>query len=229
MAYQAKDLYQAASTAMVDLDSNTRRWTWNYTEGQTDPSLQPMLNLAVMEVAFQRPDVAALVEAVELATGTQQSLDADTLKLLDVICNAGSDGTTLGPVVTHVDRKSLDAISPSWYADQSAKEQEIKHYIVDEDTQPGTFFVYPGVSGDATVYVKLSRAKTPGKVTSPDDVLPIDDTWFAPLYHALLYQIFTGDSGDANFQRGVHHLQTFANSLGVKGKIDMAFMPKAGE
>lgn len=229
MAYKAKDLYQAVSTAMLDLDSTSRRWTWEYTEGQTDPSLQPMLNLAVMEVAFQRPDVSSVVETKQLVGGTQQSLDAETLMLLDVICNAGSDGTTLGPAITHVSRQSLDMLSPSWYSGRSAEANEIKHYVVDENTQPNTYFVYPGVSDDATVYIQLSRAKTPTKVTSPDNDLPLTDVWFVALYHAMLYQIFTGDSGDANFQRGTHHLQTFSNFLGVKGKIDTAFMPKSGE
>ena len=200
-------------------DTSNIRWP--------DTELILWVNDAQREIALIKPDATATVATVTLAAGTKQSIPSGGNRLLDVTRNmsAASSGTG-GRAIRLVNRSVLDAQSPSWHdpaVTGSAKHTNvIKHYTYEEDN-PRTFYVYPGVSGNA--YVELTYSANPATVGTSDNI-GVPDIYATAIMNYVLYMAYMKEAEFAeNSQRAGAHYQLFTSMLAGKGQLDATTSP----
>jgi len=200
-------------------DTSNIRWP--------DTELILWVNDAQREIALIKPDSTATVATVTLAAGTKQSIPSGGNRLLDVTRNmsAASSGTG-GRAIRLVNRSVLDAQSPSWHdpaVTGSAKHTSvIKHYTYEEDN-PRTFYVYPGVSGNA--YVELTYSANPATVGTSDN-LGVPDVYANAVMNFVLYMAYMKEAEFAeNAQRAGAHYNLFGSSVAGKGQLDAVTSP----
>ena len=166
-----------AEIVLMDEDSDQTIRRWNETE------LLGWATDAENEIVKQKPDTNPVVETVALASGSQQSLPALALQLLDVLSNMGTDGTTRGNVVDVVEKKIMNAVNPSWMVDTA--NVVVKHVIYDTKRAPKLFWVYPQSTG--TNYIEIMTGALPdnsGAVIGDD--ITIRDEYLVPMMHYIL-------------------------------------------
>jgi len=147
------------------------------------------LNEAEKEIVKKDPTANADTEAALLVAGSLQTLAADTVSLMDVSCNLGATGTTVGQAVRFVSAKELDAFSPSWRAATAAA--TVEEYMYDPN-KPFEYEVNPPSTG--AVYVRLTRAKTPVDLTSTNDSINLADQYAPAIINWMLHRVFSIDS-----------------------------------
>jgi hypothetical protein len=186
------------------------------------------LNDALRALVSVRPDVSAVVASKQLTPGTRQQLvAAGDLRLLSLVCNMGADGNTPGRGITYFDRADMDAFNPGWHADTAG----IAVYGYTFDAQvPHEFYVTPPVHATTPVYVRVSKAVSPGTIVAGTDVLTVDDIYAPALVEWMCYRAFSRDSEETpNWARAARHFSSFFNVLQVKMQADMASNPKIHE
>ena len=200
-------------------DTSNIRWP--------DTELILWVNDAQREITYIKPDATATVATVTLVAGTKQSIPSAGNRLLDITRNmsAASSGTG-GRAIRLVTRDSLDAQSPSWNdptVTGSAKHTNVvKHYTY-EDSNPRTFYVYPGVSGNA--YVELTYSANPATVATSDNI-GVPDIYSTAIMNYVLYMAYMKEAEFAeNSQRAGAHYQLFTSMLAGKGQLDAATSP----
>jgi hypothetical protein len=200
-------------------DTSNIRWP--------DTELILWVNDAQREITYIKPDATATVATVTLVAGTKQSIPSAGNRLLDITRNmsAASSGTG-GRAIRLVTRDSLDAQSPSWHdptVTGSAKHTNVvKHYTY-EDSNPRTFYVYPGVSGNA--YVELTYSANPATVATSDNI-GVPDIYSTAIMNYVLYMAYMKEAEFAeNSQRAGAHYQLFTSMLAGKGQLDAATSP----
>jgi len=137
---QAQDIITKVQGIL--LDSSGDRWL--------DTELLGYLNMAIKQTIILKPDASTKTEAVQLVSGTRQSLPATGYQLIDVIRNMGADGNTPGRIVRLLRRQTLDNSDPDWHTTENAV---VQHYTYDE-REPRNFYVYPGQPATPS-YVEL--------------------------------------------------------------------------
>lgn len=194
-------------------DQDETRWT---------PSeLAAWTNDAQKLVALMRPDASVSNSVVSLSAGTKQSIPTDGFRLLDVIRNIGSDGTSAGRAVRIVDREVLDSQDPMWHT--TTQSATIKHFIYD-NRNPLTFYVYPPAQSGAKL--ELMYSKAPAEVVNANDNLAISDLYLDTVLNYVMYRAYSKDadfSANANLATG--YLQVVYSMLGIKTQKDVAFSP----
>lgn len=200
-------------------DTSNIRWP--------DTELILWVNDAQREIAFIKPDATATVATVTLAAGTKQSIPSGGNRLLDVTRNmsAASSGTG-GRAIRLVSRAALDSQNPSWHdpaVTGTAKHTTVvKHYTY-EDSNPRTFYVYPGVSGNA--YVELTYSANPATVGTSDNI-GVPDIYATAIMNYVLYMAYMKEAEFAeNSQRAGAHYQLFTSMLAGKGQLDATTSP----
>lgn len=119
------------------------------------------LNDGQREIALLRPEAFSTNTSMQLAAGTKQSLPSAGIRLLDVIRNMGTDGSTAGNAIRLVDREVLDAQIVGWHA--ATATAVVKHYIYD-GRDPRKFYVYPPSLG--TTYIEIIYSSSPSVTTA---------------------------------------------------------------
>lgn len=180
------------------------------------------LNDGQREITALRADAFSKITNVTCVTGTKQTIPtSDGLRLLDVLRNMGSGGSTPGGAIRKVPRQILDGQTPNWHA--STPSATIKHYVFDERA-PKTFYVYPPAT--AGTQLEILYAATPTDVAL-GDVISLDDIYMTPLIDYVLYRAYLKDTEYAgNAQRAVAARQAFENTLGLKAQADAANVGK---
>lgn len=223
---KASEIFLLCSGVLQDLaDPNGERWPWNPEVGKV--SLTDLFNSAVREIALQRPDATAHTEAIKLGDGVMQTLPREgqngatktALRLIEVIQNMGSDGTTPGEPIFISSKDAMKAF------DWTTTGTEIDNYAYDAKSNPDTYWVYPGVTAGESVYVSMTYSAEPAAITGATDDVPLPETFAGPIKDWILYQVFAGDNSDANFAKAQHRFNAFYQALGVKLKADL-FYPK---
>jgi hypothetical protein len=195
----AQSILNRAATILQDT-TNTR-WP--------EDELLDWLNDGQREIVLYKPDAAAKVESVQLVEGTQQTIPADGLSLLDVIRNVAADGS-LGNAIRLTERRQLDDQIPGWHA--QSKVGEVQHYIFDERS-PKSFWVYPPSDGTGKVDVMYSAS--PGNV-GKTEAIAVDDVYSNALLDYVLYRAYMKDADyAANDQRATAQYQRFMQALGI--------------
>tara|TARA_R100000231_G_scaffold61814_1_gene50277 strand:+ start:278 stop:964 length:687 start_codon:yes stop_codon:yes gene_type:complete len=205
-------------------DNSGVRWT--------DGELFDYLSDAQREIANIRPDATATHSNVQLATGTEQTIPADGLRLVKVVRNMSGSGTdaTGARSIRVVSEDALDSTEPNWHdptvTGDATHGTEVKHYIFDGD-DPRVFYVYPGVAGSA--YVELVYSKNPTNIGANTDLIQVDDIFANALINYVLYRASLKDAEFAgNQQRAGTYYQLFSASLARGGVTQQAVQPDQG-
>jgi len=198
----------------------------------TDGEMFDYLSDAQREIANLRPDATATHSNVQLATGTEQTIPTNGLRLIKVVRNMSgtADSATGARVVRIVTEDSLNSTEPSWHnptvTGDAAHGTEVKHYIFD-NSDPRKFYVYPGVAGNA--YVEIVYSKNPTSIGAATDVIQVDDIFANALINFALYRAYLKDSEYAgNQQRAASHFQLFVSSLTAGGAAQINTQPDQG-
>ena len=181
------------------------------------------LNDGVKEVLINKPDAYVLNSAVQLTTGTKQSVPSGGLMLIKVPRNMGTDGVTPGRAVTITEQTILDQARPNWHTETGVA--EVKHYMFDE-RDPKHFYVYPPQPAASQGYVEIIYSSVPSDLTATSEAIPIDDIYANVLLDYILYRAYTKDADySSNGERAIAHRQAFLEALGVKESIEAAQTP----
>ena len=198
----------------------------------TDGEMFDYLSDAQREIANIRPDATAVHSNVQLATGTEQSIPTDGLRLIKLVRNMSGSGTdaTGARSIRVVTEDSLNTTEPSWHdptvTGDAAHGTEVKHYIFDSE-DPRKFYVYPGVAGSA--YVEVVYSKNPTSISAATDLIQVDDIFANALINFVLYRAYLKDAEYAgNQNRAGSHYQLFTQSLARGAVVANAIEPSQG-
>lgn len=226
---QAKNVYLSVATAIHDLDNTNRRWTWNYTSGQSLPSLQTLLNDAQTLLVSLEPRASATTNVWELSSGVKQSIPSGYRSILDITRNMGDDGNTPGRAISRVSsRQDMDALFQATFYDELAcTSTYVDHYFYDP-MQDGEeiFWVYPCPADN--VYVEGILSKEPVAVSAETDELDILDRYKNALVHIILYFIYRTEGDDRNIALANHYVSMLAQELSMKVNVEKLYIPQPG-
>lgn len=201
--------------------------------------LRIWINDALREIVLQKPTASARTVVLPLVAGTYQSVPSQYISLLRVTRNlkTGANSPRIGGrAIRVVPRDILDAQHPSWHDSSVVPlSVEVKHVIFDP-ADPMAFYVYPGNTGSGFVEATVSANPTPVPLPALESdyevlsayAVPLDiqDVYANALLDYVLYRAYSKDAQYAgNAQRAAGHYQQFANSLGMKVKVDAVANP----
>jgi hypothetical protein len=211
---KVSDVISRARNILLDSDATSYRWS--------NAEMIDYINDAQRLVAVYRPDSCSASTVQTLSAGSKQSIPTGGFRLLDVVRNMASDGTTPGRAITITARDTLDRFDPNWHT--ATNQSAVKHFTYDERI-PGQFFVYPPVSSG--VKVETVYSKYPSAVSATTDDLTVQDSYFEALINYLLFRCYSKETDfAANAQLASSYLSLFASVLGIKLQKDIAFGPK---
>jgi hypothetical protein len=203
------------------VDPSGLRWS--------DDELRGWLNDAQLQTTVLKPDALSVTAVLTLDTGTLQTLPAAASRLLRVVRNmsAASEGTG-GRAVRLVDRETLDAQNPNWHdptsTGLSAHGTVIKNYIYDEQ-DPLSFYVFPGVSGDA--FIEVVYSKIPDNIANLTGNIELPDIYAPALVDYIMFRAYMKEGESANVALAQIHYQLYAEALGAKIQLDGTASPNA--
>lgn len=196
----------------------------------TDGEMFDYLSDAQRDIANLRPDATATHANVQLATGTEQTIPTDGLRLISVNRNMSGTATdaTGARAVSKVNLDVINSEEPSWHdptvTGRAAHTTVVKHYMFDQ-RDPRKFFVYPGVAGNA--YVEVIYSKNPTNIGANTDLIQVDDIFANALINFVLYRAYLKDGEFAgNFQRAAAHYQIYTQSLAIGAESTEVNAPK---
>ncbi len=224
---KASELMARASLILQDEDYT--RWT--------TAELAQWLTDSLREIALQMPTATARNIVVPLIEGTRQRLPDNCQQLLRVVRNIDMEGDNrVGKgVVTIVDRRLLDSQNPNWHDGQYSRFKPYARHFVFDETDPLTFYVWPGNDGTGNIEAVVSvipRPVTADEGANADDVqsysmqIDILDVYANILLDYTLYRAYCKDSQNAGAaQRAALYYQQFAQALGIKANSEMINSP----
>ena len=194
-------------------DTSNIRWT--------TAELLFWLNDAQREIALLKPDATATNTTITLATGTKQSVPSGGNRLLKVVRNMSAASSGTGKTAIRiVSRDALDTQEPNWHdptvAGYSKHTNIVKNYMYSEE-DPRTFYVYPGVAGNA--YIELVYSSNPATVAINAN-LGVPDVYANAVLDYVLYRGYMKETESASQQRATTHYQLFMGALVSKTQID---------
>lgn len=224
---KASELMTRASLILQDEDYT--RWTMT--------ELAQWVTDALREVALQVPTATARNIVVPLIEGTRQRLPDNCQQLLRVVRNIDMEGDNrVGKgVLTIVDRRLLDSQNPNWHDGQYQRFKPYARHFVFDETDPLTFYVWPGNDGTGNIEAVVSvipQAVTPDQGADPENLasygmtLDILDIYANLMLDYTLYRAYCKDSQNAGAaQRAALYYQQFAQALGIKANSEMVNSP----
>lgn len=224
---KAKDLMARASQILLDEDYT--RWTM--------PELAQWASDALREVALQKPVSTSKNVVIPLVEGTFQNLPANCHQLLRVVRNVDVEGDNrVGKgIITTVERTLLDAQDPNWHDGQYVRFRPYARHFIYDETDPLTFYVYPGNDGTGNIEAVVSvvpAAVAPSSGADPDMLesydmeLDILDVYANAVLDYTLYRAYCKDSQSAGAAaRAQLYYQQFATSLGIRANSELVNSP----
>lgn len=224
---KASEIMMRASRILLDEDYT--RWTMT--------ELADWVTDALREVALQVPTATARNIVVPLIEGTRQTLPANCQQLLRVVRNVDVEGDNrVGKgVLTIVDRRLLDSQDPNWHDGQYVRFKPYARHFVFDETDPLTFYVWPGNDGTGNIEAVVSVIPKPiaadegadaETLTSYGMTLDILDVYANLLLDYTLYRAYCKDSQNAGAaQRAALYYQQFATALGIKSNSSLMNSP----
>lgn len=228
----AAQIIQQAETVLLD-ETGVR---WPYSE------LLDWINDAIKAIIINKPNAYSINTVMKLQAGTYQTLPEGALTLLRVVRNLNNMPTTEAPArsggraIRIVSRDVLDSQEPNWHdTTRTPAKSVVKHFMMDEQ-DPFSFYVYP--PNDGTGIIELVVAEQPAALALPAGadataissysslMLPLPGIYDGPVLDYVLYRAYFKDAQFAgNSQRAAMCYQQFANTLGIKVKLDAAYSP----
>ena len=211
---KVSDVISRVRAILNDEDATGYRWS--------NTELISWINDSQNVVAVFRPDACPGDAVVTLAAGTKQAIPTNGFRLLDVIRNIASDGTTPGRSIRIVNRDLLDSYEPDWHS--ATKQSTVKHFMYDE-RNPLVYHVYPPVNSG--VKLELLYAKYPAALTSTSDDLGVADSYMEFIVNYTLFKSYAKDAEYSNNAAlAGQYLQAASGLLGVKLQKDVAYSPQ---
>jgi hypothetical protein len=226
-----RDAIFRVSSQLHDISPQFTRWTQR--------ELVAWLNDGQKAIAKYIPSACARTDAIKLATGTKQSIEAlpaASVKpgdgsvatdvyghyLQAVIRNMGATGETAGRAIRLVDREVLDVNDPDWHSNSGTP---INQYSFDPRT-PKIFYVNPGVPASGAWWVEVSYLANPVEVPDTNDYgmngtdttkISIDDKYIDDLVNYVLARAYMKDAEFAgNTNLAAAHTQLFTGSINAQ-------------
>lgn len=183
------------------------------------------LNAGQKEIVIVKPDANTVTKAVQLASGTRQTLGSgstsDAVMLIRVNRNMGTGGATPGQVITPIAGEQLDAVSPDWHSETAQATAD--HYVYDPRV-PLQYWVYPPNTG--TGYAELTYSAVPTVIAASTNAITVPDIFENALLDYVLYRAFLKDSEvQSSLARAAGHYTAFNSALGVNTQNLGAFNP----
>lgn len=164
-----KDAIWRISSLLQDVSPQFTRWP--------EKEIVNWLNDAHLAVTKFLPAACSRIDAIKLAPGTRQSIEAIAAanckpgdgtvpagpvlgtQLLDVIRNMGADGATPGKGIRMMadGRDVLDAQSPNWHSETGTA---VSGYMYDPRT-PRYFYVTPGAPASSALWAEVAYTAQP--------------------------------------------------------------------
>lgn len=163
-------------------------------------------------IVAAKPDAYIVSEVFPLANDTKQEIPASGIQLIDVVRNVG------GRQISQRDRTPFDHFGPNWHSDTGA---EVKHFMHDK-RDPRHFYVWPKVASGS---VELVYAAHPPRIDAITDLLPIDDLYEGALHNYIVGYAYAKSTKRGDMNRANAYFTMFANSIGIKSQVQMAFAP----
>src|SRR5690606_31813994 len=159
------DIGQIITNVSKDLnDAAHARWSV--------PELLEYLNSGLTQLVTVRPDANAHRRVVNLASGASQTIPADAMLLLDVVCNVPSGRSVRGPV----EYETLKAAAPFWRASDRAV--DVRDYAYDATRDKRRFEIFPPAIAGSMLEIEISvKPATLTSTSAPWDVFPLDDEY----------------------------------------------------
>lgn len=158
-----------------------------------------------------RADVGASVESITCVPGSEQTLPAGAVRLIDITRVAA------GRAITPVPKEVLDSYDPDWHLRTGTPQR----YCYDEQT-PKVFWLCPAPVSALTVEAKVSRIPPVASLNDMDNPIPVDELYVNTIIAWILFRAFSQDSeGGANLQIAAQHLQIFNEQMGIKTQADV--------
>ena len=173
------------------------------------------LNDALKQTILVRPDSYTITTTMQLASGTKQTLSSTAMRLIDIIRNMGTGGSTPGTPVFYVDRDVLDLALATWH---SATEEDVIDNFWYDPKNPTVFYVSPPNTGNG--YIELTYSILHAEITATGDSVALKDIFLNPLLSWCLYRAFLVDTdSEVNWSRAQHFYSDFYQSLGIEGRV----------
>ena len=124
-----------------------------------------------------------------VVAGTRQIIPELGSKLIDVVRDMGTDGTSPTNAVRMIDRSVLDHSRPNWHVPTAS--MPIQHFAYDTRDRRG-FYIYPG--GFAPFRrIEIIYAAAPAELTAASDTIGIDDNYQPVLLSYVLHRAYAKD------------------------------------
>lgn len=204
-----------ARAATILNDAGNVRW------GATE--LLDYINAAQREIATLKPDASATNSAVQLVAGTLQSIPAGAILLLDIPRNMGTNGTTVGPAISRMEKDILDSLYADWQ--KATASATVEFYIYDR-RYPNKFWVYPPQPGTEMGYVDIFYATNPADVSGTDKAITLDDIYQNAILDYMLYRALQKNM-ESDFGPTLSKVfrESFLGTLGIKSSAEQVNAP----
>lgn len=224
---KASEIMTSASRIMLDEDYT--RWTMT--------ELAEWLTAALREVALHVPTATSRNIVIPLVEGTFQRLPEYCQQVLRVVRNVDMEGDNrVGKgVITIVDRRALDAQNPNWHDGQYVRYRPYARHFIFDETDPLTFYVWPGNDGTGNVEAVVSVIPAPIKADADKDPESLDsygmtvdvlDVYANAILDYTLYRAYCKDAQNAGaMARASAFYEQFANALGIKSNSSIVNSP----
>jgi len=170
----------------------------------SDDMLVRFVNQTLKRMVVLRPDLFSSIEEIPTESDTPfQSLPSDAMRLVDIFQVKG------GPVLTEVNRSTLERSTPGWMSESSGTPINFMRHIRN-DTR---FFVYP--APNAGVVLIGEYAKTPPDYSINGDIDIIPDGYFSVLIDGVVFIAESVDDEYVNNRRAQMYQQMFTQAMGA--------------
>lgn len=185
MAVTAADILDQAAN---DLNDSAHAY-W------TEDELLAYLNDGQRAAVLLKPEVNPDVMDLMLVSGSRQTLNKteteEVYLLLDINCFKDADDGDPQGIITPVERKDLDNITPRWRQVDSSMTmppENLQGNFVYDVRNRNTFYLYPSYSDWNGWHVEIVYAKTPQDITSFSGNLTLDDIYAPALLAYVMHR-----------------------------------------
>jgi hypothetical protein len=206
MALTAADIVDDVRGILIDDD---------FTEW-TDQDLLGFVTDAGRLLSNFKPDAYTKREPVPLVAGTEQTLPADGIAILDADENEASRRA-----VTMVDKELLDTENRFWPA--GTRQRDVHHWCADP-RDPRRFTVTPPNDGTGSLVMVYGAA--PPALTSTSDPIVYVDTYKYPLTCFALHRAYAEQSRKGDSAKSQQWLANGLQALGIRSAAQVQVAPK---
>jgi len=169
------------------------------------------------EIVTLRPDALTEIVNITLVAGTKQR--ATGIKVMDVVRNMGTDGTTPGTAIRACKREMLDLLYPGWH---TAAANTVVQFSTINEPDGQVFYVFPPQPSSGNQIVEIAQSKCPSPIAAPAraQVISLDDLYEPALVDYCLYRANMKEAEESGVtsQRAIAHYQSFLNAIGVRSQ-----------